>query len=123
MKSATENRIARHRKIRMRMSGTSARPRLAVFRSNRFISAQLIDDVKRVTIATATDMKKGGIGKLKTAEGVTRKIASAKSVGTALATAAKAKKITNVVFDRAGFIYTGRVKALADAAREGGLIF
>lgn len=105
------------------MSGTSTRPRLAVFRSNRFISAQLIDDVKRVTLATATDMKKGGIGKLKTAEGETRKIASAKAVGAALATAAKAKKITNVVFDRAGFIYTGRVKALADAARDGGLIF
>lgn len=101
----------------MRISGTSMRPRLAVFRSNRFISAQVIDDTKGVTLVAATDMKKGP------ASSRLRGVNSAKDVGRKIAEAAKAKKITNVVFDRAGFIYTGRVKALADAAREGGLIF
>ena len=115
MDTKTQKRINRHHKIRTRMSGTSERPRLAVFRSNRFISAQIIDDAKGVTLVAATDMKKG--------KQTVRGVQAAKTVGTKIAELAKTKKITNVVFDRAGFIYTGRVKALADAAREGGLIF
>lgn len=106
------SRIKRHIKIRHKISGTAERPRLAVFRSNRFISAQLIDDVAGKTILSSSD--KG----MKAA-----KVARAEAVGKAIAEAAKAKKITKVVFDRAGFLYAGRVRAFADAARAGGLEF
>ena len=109
----TEQRVRRHKRIRSRVSGTHEIPRLAVFRSNRFITAQLIDDVKNVTLAAATDLKaKKGT-----------KVERAEAVGKAIAEAAKVKKITKVVFDRGGFLYAGRVKALADAARKGGLTF
>jgi large subunit ribosomal protein L18 len=112
-KSKTLNRKRRHARVRGRVSGTAAVPRLAVFRSNRFVIAQLIDDEQGVTLAAASDLKAG--------KGT--KVERAKEVGIALAKAAEAKKITKVVFDRGGFLYAGRVKALADGAREGGLAF
>jgi large subunit ribosomal protein L18 len=94
----------RHKRIRSTISGTPERPRVSVFRSNKFISAQLIDDVKGHTLAQAT-------------------ATDAKTVGTDLAKKGKALKIDKVVFDRGGYLYTGKIKALADALREGGLIF
>ena len=105
--------MRRHNRIRAKISGTAAIPRLAVFRSARYITAQLIDDAKGVTLVQASDMKakKGS------------KIDRAQVVGKDIASKAKAKKIGKVVFDRGGFLYAGRVKALADAAREGGLQF
>lgn len=106
-------RMRRHNRIRAKISGTGVIPRLAIFRSARFITAQLIDDTKGVTLAQASDMKvKKGT-----------KLERANTVGTEIATLAKAKKIEKVVFDRGGFLYAGRVKALADAARAGGLTF
>ncbi len=102
------------RKIRAIISGTAERPRLSVFRSNRYISAQLIDDAKAVTIAAATDQG---------AKKDSKKMEGAIAVGKEIAKIAKGKGITTVVFDRSGFKYAGRIKALADAAREGGLIF
>jgi large subunit ribosomal protein L18 len=109
----TEKRSRLKAKIRSRVFGTAATPRLSVFKSNRFMYAQVIDDEKRVTLAAASDMtlKKG------------TKTERAKHVGELIATAAKAKGITKVVFDRNGFKYTGRVRALADEARAQGLIF
>ncbi len=109
----TPLRARRHARIRAKVSGTSTRPRLAVFRSNRFIFAQIIDDINRVTLAAATS--KGS--KEKSARD------RAKAVGVQIAKAAKAKQIDAVVFDRAGFIYTGSIQALAEGAREGGLKF
>lgn len=107
------SRMRRHNRIRAKVSGTGAVPRLAIFRSARFITAQLIDDVKGVTLGAASDMKvvKGA------------KLERAKNVGVEIAKLAKTKQIDKVVFDRGGFLYAGRVKALADAAREGGLTF
>lgn len=106
-------RTRRHTRVRGKVAGTEARPRLAVFRSNTALYAQLIDDNAGVTLASANS--------LKMAKGtMTEKAAS---VGEALAAAAKAKGITQVVFDRGGFTFTGRIKALAEAARKGGLIF
>lgn len=110
----TEKRIRLHKKIRSRVSGTADMPRLAVFRSNRYMYAQLIDDVKGVTLVSASDL---GLNDKIT------KIDRAKKVGEKLAEAAKGVKITKVVFDRGGFSYRGRVQALADAARAAGLIF
>jgi large subunit ribosomal protein L18 len=110
----TEKRARLHKKIRSRVSGTGEAPRLAVFRSNRYMYAQLIDDVKGVTLVSASDL------------GLTDKISKlerAKKVGEKLAIAAKDKKISKVVFDRGGFSYRGRVQALADAARSAGLVF
>lgn len=109
----TEKRLRIKRKIKMKISGTSERPRLTVFRSNKFIYAQLIDDVKMVTLAQASDSK------------ITKgtKNERAKEIGKAIAKAGIDKGITNVVFDRNGFKYTGRVKLLADEARGGGLLF
>lgn len=108
----TEKRLRLKKKIRMRLSGDAIRPRLAVFRSNKFIYAQAIDDAKQVTIAAASDMTEKGT-----------KVAGAEFVGKAIAEALKAKGITSVVFDRGGFRYAGRVKILADAARAAGLTF
>ena len=107
-------RVRRHSRIRASVMGTQERPRLAVFRSNKFIYAQLIDDDKSITLTSASDItdKKG---KTKTER--------AQKVGADLAKKAKDLKIEAVVFDRGGFNYTGRVKALAEAAREGGLKF
>lgn len=115
-----ESRIKRHIKLRKKIMGTAERPRLAVFRSNRYISAQLIDDVAGTTIVAANDAKMPA----KAAKGgAPRKVANAEAVGAEIAKLALAKKITKVVFDRAGFLYAGRVRAFADAARKGGLEF
>lgn len=110
----TEKRARLHKKIRSRIAGTESRPRLAVFRSNKYMYAQLIDDVRAVTIASASDIS--------LTDKMT-KLARAKMVGTKLAEEAKKKNITTVVFDRGGFSYRGRVAALAEGAREGGLNF
>lgn len=107
-------RVIRHRRVRATLSGTAERPRLAVFRSVAHIEAQLIDDVAGRTLAMVTDRQ------LKTKGTKTER---ATAVGSAIAEAAIAKNITTVVFDRGGFHYHGRVKALADAARAGGLKF
>jgi large subunit ribosomal protein L18 len=107
-------RLRRHARVRKRVSGTAERPRLAVFRSNRHIYAQLIDDAHGRTLAAAGSVGVAGAGD---------KSATARRVGADLAARAKAAGITTVVFDRGGFRFHGRVKALADAAREGGLDF
>ena len=104
--------MRRHRRIRSKVSGTSARPRLSVFRSNRAISAQLIDDVKAVTIASASSRTLKGSSAEK-----------ARTVGKTIAEKAKEKKVSAAVFDRGGYLYAGAIKALADGAREGGLTF
>ncbi len=102
LKSA--KRIRNHKKIRSKISGTSTIPRLSVFKSNTLIYTQVIDDEAEVTLASAS-------GK------------DAKKVGAEIAKALKVKKVEKVVFDRGGYIYTGKIKALAESAREAGLIF
>ena len=113
MQKKTEKRIRLKAKIKSRVSGTSVRPRLSVFRSNKFIYAQLIDDDTSKTILQASDAK------------VTKgtKTERAKEVGKKIAELALAQKISKVVFDRNGFKYTGRVKLVADEARASGLKF
>lgn len=108
-----EKKDRRHAKIRTRIFGTAIRPRLSVFKSNRFMYAQIIDDEAGKTLAAASSIssKKG------------TKSEQAKEVGTHIATKAKAAKISKVVFDRGGFAYKGRVKNVAEGAREGGLKF
>ena len=108
-------RVRRHARVRAKISGTAACPRLCVYRSNKNIEAQLIDDVKGMTLASSSSMG------LKLANG--SNIDAAKLVGKDIAEKALAKKIKKVVFDRSGYIYHGRVKALAEAAREAGLEF
>lgn len=103
--------------IRKRISGTPERPRLTVYRSNNQIYAQIVDDTKGITLAAASSMEKGFPKDKMT------KMEQAKLVGKEIARKALEAGITQVVFDRNGFLYHGRVKALADAAREGGLIF
>jgi large subunit ribosomal protein L18 len=110
----TEKRARLHKKIRTRISGTAERPRLAVFRSNRYMYAQLIDDTKGLTVVSASDLALSD---------TMNKVDRARTVGKTLADLAKKASITKVVFDRGGFSYRGRVQALADAAREGGLQF
>ena len=105
--------MRRHNRIRAKAVGTAFSPRLSVFRSNKYIYAQLVDDSKGVTLAASSDM--GMKGKNKTER--------AKAVGVALAKVAQEKKIKKAIFDRGGFLYAGRVKALAEGAREGGLEF
>ena len=105
-----------HRRIRKKISGTAERPRLSVSFSNRHIQAQLIDDAEGVTLAAATTTQKSVDGK-------SANIETAAKIGELIASRAKEKKIEEVVFDRGGFIYHGKVKALADAAREAGLKF
>ena len=109
-------RLKRHVRVRGKISGTPECPRLNVFRSNANIYAQLIDDVNGVTLASASTLEKDF-------EGATGNCEAAKKVGLALAERAKAKGIEEVVFDRGGYIYHGRVAALAEGAREGGLNF
>ena len=115
MRSAVkrEARIRRHRRVRKRVVGTAERPRLAVFRSNRHIYAQLVDDRESRTVASASDLGLAGSDDDKTAR--------AREVGKALAASAKAAGIERAVFDRGGRLYHGRVQALAEGAREGGL--
>jgi large subunit ribosomal protein L18 len=118
-KSRAEQRERRHRRVRASVSGTAARPRLNVFRSLTHIYAQVIDDESGTTLVSASsvdaDLKKTLSGK--------KKAEQAKLVGQTVAERAKAKGIQQVVFDRGGYQYHGRVKALADGAREGGLEF
>jgi large subunit ribosomal protein L18 len=116
-KSKRQGRIRRHRRIRKRVMGSAARPRLAVYRSNKHIHAQIIDDIAGATLVSASTVETG-------LRGATNGNAEAAArVGKALAERAKAAGVTEVVFDRGGFLYHGRVAALADAAREGGLEF
>ena len=114
--SPREARLRRHRRVRKHVSGTAERPRLAVYRSNNGISAQLIDDQEAKTLAAAswTGLKKSFKG---------TKTEQAAAVGKLLAENAKKAGVEAVVFDRGGYLYHGRVKALADGAREGGLRF
>ena len=109
-------RLKRHIRVRGKVSGTAERPRLNVFRSNANIYAQIIDDVNGVTLVSANTLEKGF-------EGSTGNAEAAKKVGVTLAERAKAKGIEEVVFDRGGYVYHGRVAALAEGAREGGLKF
>ncbi len=112
-----ETRKARHSRIRTKVSGTNAVPRLNVFRSNNNIFAQIIDDEKAITLVSASSIDK----ELKLTNG--SNIEAATKVGELLAKRAKVAKINKVVFDRGGYLYHGRVKALAEAARENGLEF
>ena len=114
-----EARLKRKRRIRTRISGSAERPRLSVFRTSKHIYAQVIDDTTGVTLATASTLSP----EIRQQEKVKGKIEDAKRVGKMVADITKAKGITRVVFDRNGFLYHGRVKALADAAREAGLRF
>jgi large subunit ribosomal protein L18 len=115
-----QKRDRRHVKIRTRLSGTATIPRLAIFRSNKFMYAQLIDDESSKTLASASSLLSKKTGKKK---GSVKKVAAAIVVGKAIAEKALALNIKSVVFDRGGFGYRGRVKALAHGAREGGLKF
>lgn len=109
-------RVKRHKRVRGRIAGTPERPRLNVFRSGSNIYAQIIDDVNMVTLCAASSIEKGFEGSGGNKEG-------AKKVGLVIAERAKVKGIESVVFDRGGYVYHGRVKELADGAREGGLTF
>jgi large subunit ribosomal protein L18 len=113
----TASRSKRHERIRLRLAGTASRPRLAVFRSLNHIYAQVIDDTSGQTLAAASSLDSG----LRGAEGT--KVEGAKRVGQLVAERAKAAGVDKVVFDRAGFQYHGRVRSLAEAAREAGLDF
>lgn len=121
-----EKRERRHRRIRAKVRGTDARPRLAVFKSNRYLYGQLINDDKGITVAAVSDaalpQKKSASASEKQASKAT-KTERARLLGKTLAEVAMKKKITTAVFDRGGFIYTGRIKAFAEGAREGGLLF
>ena len=111
-----EARVRRHLRIRKKLSGTAERPRLAIFRSEKNIYAQIIDDVAQITVVAASSLDKdfNGLGSNK---------AAAKEVGRLIAEKAIEKGIKSVVFDRGGFIYHGRIQELAEAAREAGLEF
>jgi large subunit ribosomal protein L18 len=113
--TARQARARRHRRVRSKVTGTSGRPRLAVFRSNRGIEAQLVDDLEGRTLAAASWLHLRSFRGSKTEQ--------AAEVGKLLAQNAKNARIEVVVFDRGGYLYHGRVKALAEAAREGGLKF
>ena len=118
-KSRAEMREKKHMRIRNRFSGTAERPRLAVFRSNNHMYAQIIDDTVGNTLVSASTLDK----ELKAELEKTNNVDAASKLGTVIAKNALDKGITTVVFDRGGFIYQGKVKALADAAREAGLDF
>ena len=113
--SVREARLRRHRRVRGKVAGTAERPRLVVFRSNKGIFAQLVDDEARRTLASASWLAQRSFKGTKTEQ--------ANEVGKALAAEAKKAGIDACVFDRAGYLYHGRVKALAEGAREGGLRF
>ena len=117
--SRSENRAKKHMKIRNRFSGTAERPRLAVFRSNNHMYAQIIDDTVGQTLVSASTMEKD----VKAELNKTNDVEAAAYVGTVIAKRALEKGITTVVFDRGGYIYQGKVAALAEAAREAGLEF
>ena len=113
---SNKQRMKRHKRVRSKISGTPERPRLNVFRSEMHIYAQVIDDVNGVTLCSASSVEK-------TFEGPGSNKEAARKVGKTVAERAKAKGITNIVFDRGGYVYHGRVQELADGAREGGLEF
>ena len=117
--SRKEIRVKKHKRLRNRFSGNAQRPRLAVFRSNDHIYAQIIDDTVGNTLVAASTLEKDVKAELEK----TNNVEAAAYLGKVIAEKAKAKGITDVVFDRGGFIYQGKVKALADAAREAGLEF
>ena len=118
-KSRSEVRVNKHRKLRNRFSGTAERPRLAVFRSNNHMYAQIIDDTVGNTLVSASTLQKDVKAELEK----TNNVEAAAYLGTVIAKKAIEKGITSVVFDRGGVIYHGKIKALADAAREAGLNF
>ena len=115
-KDANKARLKRHKRVRVKISGTAARPRLCVYRSNANIRAQIIDDVAGVTLAAASTHEKDF-------EGNGGNKVAARAIGRTIAERANAKGITEVVFDRGGYLYHGRVSELAEGAREGGLKF
>ena len=115
-KDSNAQRLKRHKRVRAHISGTAERPRLNVFRSDAHIYAQIIDDVAGKTLVAASSTEKDFTEYGGNAE-------AAKKIGLLIAERAKAKGIENVVFDRGGYLYHGRIKALADGAREGGLSF
>jgi large subunit ribosomal protein L18 len=119
MNSKLAGRLKRRQRIRRKISGSEARPRLSVFRSSRHIYAQIIDDAQGLTLAAASTLS----GELKDSLAGLKKSDAAKEVGRLLAARAKAKGISRVVFDRGGFLYHGRVKAVAESCREHGLEF
>ena len=118
-KSRQEVRVKKHMKTRNRFSGTAERPRLAVFRSNNHMYAQIIDDTVGNTLVAASTLQKDVKAELEK----TNNVDAAAYLGTVIAKKALEKGITTVIFDRGGFIYQGKIKALADAAREAGLEF
>lgn len=118
-KSRTEVRVKKHKKLRNRFEGTAQKPRLAVFRSNNHMYAQIIDDTVGNTLVAASTLEKDVKSELEK----TNDVAAAEKLGAVIAKKALDKGITTVVFDRGGFIYQGKVKALAEAAREAGLNF
>jgi large subunit ribosomal protein L18 len=117
--SRSENRVKKHKKLRNRFTGTPERPRLAVFRSNNHMYAQIIDDTVGMTLVAASTLEKDVKAELQK----TNDVAAAAYLGTVIAKKALDKGIKAVVFDRGGFIYQGKIKALADSAREAGLEF
>jgi large subunit ribosomal protein L18 len=117
MAKREEKRLKRKKRIRKKIEGSAARPRLSVFRSAKHIYAQVVDDRAGTTLAAASTVQKD----VNSSEG--SKTDAAKAVGTAVAAACKAAGIEQVIFDRNGFIYHGRIKAVAEGAREGGLSF
>ena len=118
-KSRSEIRIKKHNRMRNRFSGTAERPRLSVFRSNNHMYAQIIDDTVGNTIVSASTLEKDIKAELEK----TNNVEAAAYLGTVIAKKALDKGINTVVFDRGGFIYQGKIQALADAAREAGLVF
>jgi len=114
MITKNDSRKIRHNRVRAKISGTLERPRLSVFKSNKYMYAQLINDEKGETLVSASSL----VGK-----GDKSLMDQAREVGKKIAEGGKEKGITKVVFDKSGYMYAGRIKALADAAREGGLIF
>ncbi len=117
--SRTAIRVKKHMRVRNRFQGTAERPRLAVFRSNNHMYAQMIEDVAQTTLVSASTTQKEVKAELEK----TNDVAAASYLGTVIAKRALEKGITTVVFDRGGFIYQGKIQALADAAREAGLQF
>jgi len=122
LQKKTERAIRRKRRTRLKIRGTSERPRLSVFRSNKHIYVQIVDDSKGITLATASTRGKN-LAKSFKKKGSGGNIDAAKQVGADIAKKAKDAGIERVVFDRGSYLFHGRVKALADAAREGGLVF
>lgn len=113
---SNKQRLKRHKRVRAKINGSSEIPRLCVFRSNKHIYAQIIDDTKGITLCSASSLEN-------TFSGKTSDVEAAKKIGSILGERAVALKIEKVVFDRGGYIYHGRVQALAEGARESGLIF